>query len=144
MEQACQAVIEHPTEHNLVELLDLWSQHWKHKGRKRAIGAGSYDIYCTLGLSAFAGNAPDLSKASIAKEACVQLSHFLRDRFRVTGCHSEPSHRTASRQIDMPNHAIALGDFTQVWIQDDEETSLSWAAVAPTINSVSPKTVKPR
>ena len=81
MEQACRAVVEHPTEHNLVELLDLRSRQWKHKGRWRAIGAGSYDIYCTLGLYAFAGNAPCLSKASIAKEACAALNHFLRDRF---------------------------------------------------------------
>ena len=32
-------------------------------------------------LYAFAGNAPCLSKASIAKEACAALNHFLRDRF---------------------------------------------------------------
>ena len=130
MEQACRAVVEHPTEHNLVELLDLWSRQWKHKGRWRAIGAGSYDIYCTVGLYVFAGNAPCLSKASIAKEACAALNHFLRDRFPDGKWTSlavilNPRiglHRDMGNMIGMPNHAIAVGDFTggRVWIEDDE------------------------
>ena len=39
----------------------------------------------------------------------------------VTGRDSEPPHRTAN-MIGMPNHAIAVGDFTggRVWIEDDE------------------------
>ena len=132
MEQACRAVIEHPTEHNLVELLDLWSQQWKHKGRKRAIGAGSYDIYCTLWLYAFAGNAPDLSKASIAKEACVALNHFLRDCFQGGKWTSLAVilnsriglHRDMGNMIGVPE-SLHLGDFTggRVWIEDDEGIS---------------------
>ena len=42
--------------------------------------SGSYEIYCTLGLHADGGNAPGMSKASAAKEACIALNHFLRDR----------------------------------------------------------------
>ena len=45
------------------------------------IGSGSYEQYCTLGIFAYGGNDPCLSKASANKEACVALNHFLRSRF---------------------------------------------------------------
>ena len=38
----------------------------------------SYEQYCTLGIFAYGGNDPCLSKASANKEACVALNHFLR------------------------------------------------------------------
>ena len=78
---ACEAVTQDPSEKNLESLLDCWSPQWKHRGRQRGIGSGSCDIYCTLGLYAFGGNAPCMSKASAMKEACVAINHFLQDRF---------------------------------------------------------------
>ena len=133
LQAACASVMQRPSEANLISLLDLWSADWKQKGRTRAIGPGSYDIYCTLGLYAFAGNAPRLSKASIAEEACAALNHFLRDRFPNGKWTSlavilNPRiglHRDMGNMIGMLNHAIAVGDFTggRVWIEDDEGTS---------------------
>ncbi len=62
-------------------LLDQWSLQWTWRGRQRAIGAGAYERYCTLGLCAFGGNAPNVSKASSMKEACVAVNRFVRHRF---------------------------------------------------------------
>ena len=81
MQAACEAVLQSPSEDNVVRLLELWSPEWKHRGRQRAIGSGSYEQYCTLGIFAYGGNDPCLSKASANKEACVALNHFLRSRF---------------------------------------------------------------
>ena len=81
MQAACEAVMQSPSEDNVVRLLELWSPEWKHRGRQRAIGSGSYEHYCTLGLFAYGGNDPCLSKASANRAACVALNHFLRSRF---------------------------------------------------------------
>ena len=70
-----------PSKEHLVALLDQWSPQWKWRGRQRAIGAGAYEWYCTLGLYAFGGNAPNVSKASSMKEACMAINHFMRHRF---------------------------------------------------------------
>ena len=74
---ACEGVIQNPSEENIVRLLDCWSPEWKHRGRQQDIGSGSYEIHCTLGLYAFGGNAPSMSKPSDAKE------HALRS---ITSC----------------------------------------------------------
>ena len=131
---ACEAVMQNPSEQNLVNLLDCWSPQWKHRGRQRGIGSGSYDIYCTLGLYAFGGNAPCMSKASAMKEACVAVNHFLRDRFPNGKWTSlavilNPHiglHRDMGNMIGMPNYAIALGSFAggKIWIEDEQGTSL--------------------
>ena len=120
---ACETVMQDPSEKNLVNLLDCWSPQWKHRGRQRDIGLGSYDIYCTLGLYAFGGNAPCMSKASAIKEACVAINHFLQPRWKMDFPRgdSEPSHRLhrdMGNMIGMPNYAIALGSFAggKVWI----------------------------
>ena len=73
--------MQSPSEDNVVRLLELWSPEWKHRGRQRAIGSGSYEQYCTLGLFAYGGNDPCLSKASANRAASVALNHFLRSRF---------------------------------------------------------------
>ena len=125
--------MEFPSEDNVVALLELWSLDWKHRGRQRAIGSGSYEQYCTLGLFAYGGNDPCLSKASANKEACVALNHFLRNRFPDATWTSiavvlNPRiglHRDILNMIGKPNHAIALGFFTggRIWVEDDDGTS---------------------
>ena len=122
-----------PSEDNVVRMLDLWSPEWKHRGRQRAIGSGSYEQYCTLGIFAFGGNEPSLSKASVNKEACIALNHFLRIRFSNATWTSiavvlNPRiglHRDILNMIGTPNHATALGCFTggRIWVEDDEGTS---------------------
>ena len=106
MQAACEAVLQSPSEDNVVRLLELWSPEWKHRGRQRAIGSGSYEQYCTLGIFAYGGNDPCLSKASANKEACVALNHFLRSRFPRWDLDfprrgAQPSHWPASRH---PKH----------------------------------------
>ena len=130
---ACEAVTQDLSEENLVRLLDCWSPEWKHRGRRRGIGSGSNEIYCTLGLYAYGGNAPSMSKASAAKEACIALNHFLRDRIPDGKWTSLAVilnlrigfHRDMGNMIGMPNYAIALGRFTggRVWVEDDQGTS---------------------
>ena len=133
MQAACEAVLQSPSEGNVVRLLELWSPEWKHRGRQRAIGSGSYEQYCTLGIFAYGGNDPCLSKASANKEACVALNHFLRSRFPGGTWTSlavvlNPRiglHRDILNMIGKPNHAIALGSFTggRIWVEDDDGTS---------------------
>ena len=133
MQAACRTVMESPSEENVVALLDLWSPEWKHPGRQRAIGSGSYEQYCTLGLFAYGGNDPRLSKASVNEEACVALNHFLRSRFPAATWPSiavvlNPRiglHRDTLNMIGKPNHAIALGSFTggRIWVEDDHGSS---------------------
>ena len=91
-----------PSEEHLVALLDQWSPQWKWRGRQRAIGAGAYEWYCTLGLYAFGGNAPNVSKALSMKEACTAINRFMRHRFPNGTWTSiavllKPTNRTASR-----------------------------------------------
>ena len=74
-----------------------------------------------------------MSKASDAKEACIALNHFLRDRIPDGKWTSlavilNPSiglHRDMGNMIGIPNYAIALGRYTggRVWVEDDEGTS---------------------
>ena len=133
MQAACEAVMQSPSEDNVVRLLELWSPEWKHRGRQRAIGSGSYEHYCTLGLFAYGGNDPCLSKASANRAACVALNHFLRSRFPDGTWTSiavvlNPRiglHRDILNMIGKPNHAIALGSFTggRIWVEDDHGTS---------------------
>ena len=133
MQAACEAVMQSPSEGNVVRMLELWSPEWKHRGRQRAIGSGSYEQYCTLGLFAYGGNDPCLSKASTNRAACVALNHFLRSRFPDGTWTSiavvlNPRiglHRDILNMIGKPNHAIALGSFTggRIWVEDDDGTS---------------------
>ena len=133
MQAACEAVMQSPSEDNVVRLLELWSPEWKHRGRQRTIGSGSYEQYCTLGLFAYGGNDPCLSKASANRAACVALNHFLRSRF-LDGTWTSIAvvlnpriglHRDILNMIGKPNHAIALGSFTggRIWVEDDHGTS---------------------
>ena len=125
--------MQSPSEDNVVRLLELWSPEWKHRGRQRAIGSGSYEHYCTLGLFAYGGNDPCLSKASANRAACVALNHFLRSRFPDGTWTSiavvlNPRiglHRDILNMIGKPNHAIALGSFTggRIWVEDDHGMS---------------------
>ncbi|CAE7405673.1 unnamed protein product [Symbiodinium sp. CCMP2592] len=122
--------LEESSADNVVRLLELWSPEWKHRGRQRAIGSGSYELYCTLGLFAYGGNDPMLSKASVNRDACVALNHFLRYRFPDATWTSiavvlNPRiglHRDILNMIGKPNHAIALGSFTggRIWVEDDD------------------------
>ena len=106
--------MQSPSEDNVVRLLELWSPEWKHRGRQRAIGSGSYEQYCTLGLFAYGGNDPCLSKASTNRAACVALNHFLRSRFPDGTWTSlavvlNPRiglHRDILNMIGKPNHAM--------------------------------------
>ena len=133
MQAACEAVLQSPFEDNVVRLLELWSPEWKHRGRQRAVGSGSYEQYCTLGIFAYGGNDPCLSKPSANKEAYVALNHFLRSRFPGGTWTSlavvlNPRiglHRDILNMIGKPNHAIALGSFTgeRIWEEDDDGTS---------------------
>ena len=81
LSSTCEAIMQTPSEERLVALLDQWSLQWTWRGRQRAIGAGAYERYCTLGLYAFGGNAPNVSKASSMKEACIAVNRFMRHRF---------------------------------------------------------------
>ena len=36
MQAACEAVLQSPSEDNVVRLLELWSPEWKHRGRVAA------------------------------------------------------------------------------------------------------------
>ena len=119
-----------PSEERLVALLDQWSLQWTWRGRQRAIGAGAYERYCTLGLYAFGGNAPNVSKASSMKEACIAVNRFMRHRFPHGTWTSiavllNPRiglHRDVQNMIGKLNHAITLGTFNggRVWIENDE------------------------
>ncbi|CAE7380041.1 unnamed protein product [Symbiodinium sp. CCMP2592] len=123
-----------PSEEHLVALLDLWSPQWKWWGRQRAIGTGAYERYCTLGLYAFGGNAPNVSRASSMKEACIAVNRFMRHRFpngtwTSTAVLLNPRiglHRDMQNMVGELNHAITLGNFTggRVWIEDDEGISI--------------------
>ena len=116
-----------PSEEHLVA-------QWKWRGRQRAIGAGAYERYCTLGLYAFGGNAPNVSKASSMKEACIAVNRFLRHRFPHGTWTSiavllNPRiglHRDMRNMVGKLNHAITLGTFNggRVWIEDEEGTSI--------------------
>ena len=115
MEQACQAVMEHPTKHNLVE---CWSLVTAMEAQRVENGLS------VLGLIFRPVQSLD------RKEACVALNHFLRDRFQggkwtllaVILNSRIGLHCNMGNMIGMPNHAIALGNFTggQVWVEDDE------------------------
>ena len=59
LSSACKAVMQAPEEEHVAALLDLWSPQWAWRGRQRGIGSGAYERYCTLGLFAHGGNAPD-------------------------------------------------------------------------------------
>ena len=74
LSSTCEAIMQTPSEERLVALLDQWSLQWTWRGRQRAIGAGAYERYCTLGLYAFGGNAPNVSKASSMKERSMHRS----------------------------------------------------------------------
>ena len=134
LSSACQAITQAPSEEHLVALLDQWSPQWKWRGRQRAIGAGAYERYCTLGLYAFGGNAPNVSKASSMKEACIAVNRFLRHRFPHGTWTSiavllNPRiglHRDMQNMVGKLNHAITLGTFNggRVWIEDEEGTSI--------------------
>ena len=108
-----------PSEERLVALLDQWSLQWTWRGRQRAIGAGAYERYCTLGLYAFGGNAPNVSKASSMKEACIAVNRFMRHRFPHGTWTSiavllNPRiglHRDMQNMVGKLNHAITLGTF---------------------------------
>ena len=123
-----------PSEERLVALLDQWSLQWTWRGRQRAIGAGAYERYCTLGLYAFGGNAPNVSKASSMKEACIAVNRFMRHRFPHGTWTSiavllNPRiglHRDMQNMVGKLNHAITLGTFNggRVWIEDEEGTSI--------------------
>ena len=134
LSSACQAIMQAPSEEHLVALLDQWSPQWKWRGRQRAIGAGAYERYCTLGLYAFGGNAPNVSKASSMKEACTAINRFMRHRF-PNGTWTSIAvllnpriglHRDMQNMVGELNHAITLGNFIggRVWIEEDEGTSL--------------------
>ena len=134
LSSACQAIMQAPSEEHLVALLDQWSPQWKWRGRQRAIGDGAYERYCTLGLYAFGGNAPNVSKASSMKEACTAINHFMRHRF-PNGTWTSIAvllnpriglHRDMQNMVGELNHAITLGNFIggRVWIEDDEGTSM--------------------
>ena len=115
-------------------LLDQWSLQWTWRGRQRAIGAGAYERYCTLGLYAFGGNAPNVSKASSMKEACIAVNRFMRHRFPHGTWTSiavllNPRiglHRDMQNMVGKLNHAVTLGTFNggRVWIEDEEGTSI--------------------
>ena len=115
-------------------MLDQWSLQWTWRGRQRAIGAGAYERYCTLGLYAFGGNAPNVSKASSMKEACIAVNRFMRHRFPHGTWTSiavllNPRiglHRDMQNMVGKLNHAFTLGTFNggRVWIEDEEGTSI--------------------
>ena len=104
------------SEHNLVVLLDKWSTRWKQRGRTRAIYAH--------------GGVFGISKASGMKQACIAVSHFLRDRFpnqtwtsiAVLYNPSMPLHRDILNMKGHANHAITLGNFMEgrVWVEDEK------------------------
>ena len=130
LSSACEAIMQAPSEERLVALLDQWSPQWKWRGRQRAIGAGAYERYCTLGLYAFGGNAPNVSKASSMKEAWIAINRFMRHRFpngTWTSIAVLLNPRIGlHRDVGELNHAITLGNFIggRVWIEDDEGTSI--------------------
>ena len=134
LSSTCEAIMQTPSEERLVALLDQWSPQWTWRGRQRAIGAGAYERYCTLGLYAFGGNAPNVSKASSMKEACIAVNRFLRHRFPHGTWTSiavllNPRiglHRDMQNMVGKLNHAITLGTFNggRVWIEDEEGTSI--------------------
>ena len=134
LSSTCEAIMQTPSEERLVALLDQWSLQWTWRGRQRAIGAGAYERYCTLGLYAFGGNAPNVSKASSMKEACIAVNRFMRHRFPHGTWTSiavllNPRiglHRDMQNMVGKLNHAITLGTFNggRVWIEDDEGTSI--------------------
>ena len=147
LSSACQAIWQAPSEEHLVALLDQWSPQWKWRGRQRAIGAGAYERYCTLGLYAFGGNAPNVSKASSMKEACMAINHFMRHRF-PNGTWTSIAvllnpriglHRDMQNMVGKLNHAIALGSFSggRVWIEDDEHLRAASMKPKSLQNSVS-------
>ena len=133
LSSTCEAIMQTPSEERLVALLDQWSLQWTWRGRQRAIGAGAYERYCTLGLYAFGGNAPNVSKASSMKEACIAVNRFMRHRFPHGTWTSiavllNPRiglHRDMQNMAGKLNHAITLGTFNggRVWIEDEEGTS---------------------
>ena len=104
-----------------------------------------------LGLYAFGGNAPNVSKASSMKEACIAVNRFLRHRFPHGTWTSiavllNPRiglHRDMQNMVGKLNHAITLGTFNggRVWIEDEEGTSIEtttnhmWALAAYTPQS---------
>ena len=134
LSSTCEAIMQTPSEERLVALLDQWSPQWTWRGRQRAIGAGAYERYCTLGLYAFGGNAPNVSKASSMKEACIAVNRFMRHRFPHGTWTSiavllNPRiglHRDMQNMVGKLNHAITLGTFNggRVWIEDEEGTSI--------------------
>ena len=134
LSSTCEAIMQTPSEERLVALLDQWSLQWTWRGRQRAIGAGAYERYCTLGLYAFGGNAPNVSKASSMKEACIAVNRFMRHRFPHGTWTSiavllNPRiglHRDMQNMVGKLNHAITLGTFNggRVWIEDEEGTSI--------------------
>ena len=134
LSSTCEAIMQTPSEERLVALLDQWSLQWTWRGRQRAIGAGAYERYCTLGLYAFGGNAPNVSKASSMKEACIAVNRFMRQRFPHGTWTSiavllNPRiglHRDMQNMVGKLNHAVTLGTFNggRVWIEDDEGTSI--------------------
>ena len=129
LSSTCEAIMQTPSEERLVALLDQWSPQWTWRGRQRAIGAGAYDRYCTLGLYAFGGNAPNVSKASSMKEACIAVNRFMRHRF-PHGTWTSIAVLLNPRiglHHDMQNMVgITLGTFNggRVWIEDEEGTSI--------------------
>ena len=64
-----------------MQLLNRWSGDWSQTGRNRAIGAGSYENYITLGLYAHGGMLPTLTRLSSSSEGCVAVNRFLKQRF---------------------------------------------------------------
>ena len=134
LSSTCEAIMQTPSEERLVALLDQWSLQWAWRGRQRAIGAGAYERYCTLGLYAFGGNAPNVSKASSMKEACIAVNRFMRHHFPHGTWTSiavllNPRiglHRDMQNMVGKLNHAITLGTFNggRVWIEDEEGTSI--------------------
>ena len=137
LSSTCEAIMQTPSEERLVALLDQWSPQWTWRGRQRAIGAGAYERYCTLGLYAFGGNAPNVSKASSMKEACITVNRFMRHRFPhgTLDFHrrlAKSSNRTTPRHAKhswKTDHAITLESLLELSMEvesgeDEEGTSL--------------------
>ena len=134
LSSACEAVTQTPSEEHVVFLLGAWSPQWTWRGRQRAIGTRAFDRYCTLGLFAYGGNAPSVSKASSMKEACIAVNRFMRHRF-PNGTWTSIAvllnpriglHRDMQNMVGKLNHALTLGNFTggKVWIEDAAGTAI--------------------
>ena len=134
LSSAWDAVTQTPSEEHVDFLLGAWSPQWTWRGRQRAIGTRAFDRYCTLGLFAYGGNAPSVSKASSMKEACIAVNRFMRHRF-PNGTWTSIAvllnpriglHRDMQNMVGKLNHALTLGNFTggKVWIEDAAGTSI--------------------